>query len=142
MVSDSVLVDRLREILKVSDLETTTAGSVRRKLEEEFGVDLNDRKAFIRDQIDLFLRTHVEETPNDDVQEVEQEQETENVKEEENDDSCSQEEENESDTGTKEKSQYVFLCNFLTFSFYSTYLLDPFFMMGRNHLILFASARI
>ncbi|XP_009629952.1 upstream activation factor subunit UAF30-like isoform X2 [Nicotiana tabacum] len=106
MVSDSVLVDRLREILKVSDLETTTAGSVRRNLEEEFGVDLNDRKAFIRDQIDLFLRIHVEETPNDDVQEVEEEeQETENVKEEENDDSCSQEEENESDTGTKEKSQ-------------------------------------
>ncbi|XP_009774096.1 upstream activation factor subunit UAF30 isoform X2 [Nicotiana tabacum] len=105
MVSDSVLVDRLREILKVSDLETTTAGSVRRKLEEEFGVDLNDRKAFIRDQIDLFLRTHVEETPNDDVQEVEQEQETENVKEEENDDSCSQEEENETDTGAKEKAR-------------------------------------
>ncbi|KAK4340250.1 hypothetical protein RND71_041712 [Anisodus tanguticus] len=100
MVSDTVLVDRLREILRVSDLETATAGTVRRRLEEEFGVDLLDRKAFIRDQIDLFLRTHVEETPNDDVQEVE------NVKEEENDDSCSQEEdENDDDTGAKKKAR-------------------------------------
>ncbi|KAJ8530091.1 hypothetical protein K7X08_036926 [Anisodus acutangulus] len=100
MVSDTVLVDRLREILRVSDLETATAGTVRRRLEEEFGVDLLDRKAFIRDQIDLFLRTHVEETPNDDVQEVE------NVKEEDNDDSCSQEEdENDDDTGAKKKAR-------------------------------------
>ncbi|MCD7472727.1 hypothetical protein HAX54_014058 [Datura stramonium] len=40
MVSDSVLVDRLREILRVSDLETATAGTVRRRLEEELRVDM------------------------------------------------------------------------------------------------------
>ncbi|CAN4107656.1 unnamed protein product [Withania somnifera] len=106
MVSDSVLVDRLREILRVSDLETATAGTVRRSLEEEFGVDLLDRKAFIRDQIDLFLRTHVQETPNYDVQEAE------DVNEGENDNSCSQKEEEEpeseenddaSDTGSNKK---------------------------------------
>ncbi|KAJ8572325.1 hypothetical protein K7X08_008836 [Anisodus acutangulus] len=103
----------------VSDLETATAGTVRRRLEEEFGVDLLDRKAFIRDQIDLFLRTHVQETPNDDVQEAEnvkegengdscsqEEQESENVKEEENEDSCSEEkEENDDDTGGKKKAR-------------------------------------
>ncbi|XP_055815797.1 upstream activation factor subunit spp27-like isoform X2 [Solanum dulcamara] len=123
MVSDSVLVHRLREILRVSDLEIATAGTVRRRLEEEFGVDLLDRKAFIRDQIDLFLRTHVEETPNDDVHEAEndkdgenddscsqeeeeeKEQESVNVKEDENGDSCSQEEEDESATGAKKKAR-------------------------------------
>lgn len=129
MVSDSVLVHRLREILRVSDLEISTAGTVRRRLEEEFGVDLLDRKAFIRDQIDLFLRTHVEETPNDDVHEAENDKEGENddscsqekeeeksvnVKEDENGDSCSQEEEDESATGAKKKARYDILLNFIS----------------------------
>ncbi|KAE8668396.1 Protein TRI1 [Hibiscus syriacus] len=57
MVSDSDLVARLREILSQSDLDTATAGSVRKQLEEEFGVDLSDRKGFMRDQIDVFLET-------------------------------------------------------------------------------------
>ncbi|KAK4777602.1 hypothetical protein SAY87_017789 [Trapa incisa] len=55
MVSDSELVVRLREILRDSDLDKATAGSVRRQLEEDLGVDLSDRKAFVRDQIDVFL---------------------------------------------------------------------------------------
>ncbi|PKA57386.1 Zinc finger CCCH domain-containing protein 19 [Apostasia shenzhenica] len=55
MVSEKELVERLRVILRTSDLSTTTAASVRRKLEEDFGVDLTERKAFVRDQIDLFL---------------------------------------------------------------------------------------
>ncbi|XP_039063009.1 upstream activation factor subunit UAF30-like [Hibiscus syriacus] len=57
MVSDSDLVARLREILLESDLDTATAGSVRKQLEEDFGVDLSDRKGFVRDQIDIFLET-------------------------------------------------------------------------------------
>ncbi|MCE5166286.1 hypothetical protein HAX54_016950, partial [Datura stramonium] len=100
---------------------TATAGSVRRRLEEEFGVVLLDRKAFIRDQIDLFLRTHVEETPNDDVPEAE------DLKEGENDDSCSQkeeeeqdsdnvkEEENGSDTGAKKKARGLALLSVFFF---------------------------
>nr|GMC83361.1 upstream activation factor subunit spp27-like isoform X1 [Ipomoea batatas] len=59
MVSDSELVGRLWDILRDADLETATAASVRRRLEEQLGVCLLDRKAFIRDQIDLFLQTHV-----------------------------------------------------------------------------------
>ncbi|KAK6136848.1 hypothetical protein DH2020_029403 [Rehmannia glutinosa] len=55
MVSDSQLVNRLQEILRASDLETTTAAGVRRRLEEEFFVDLYGRRAFVREQIDLFL---------------------------------------------------------------------------------------
>lgn len=57
MVSDSELLDRLREILGRSDLDKATAGSVRRQLEEEFGVDLSDRKGFIREQIDAYLQS-------------------------------------------------------------------------------------
>lgn len=59
MVSESDLLTRLREILSTSDLETATAGSVRRELEKHFGVDLSDRKAFVRDQIDIYLESKV-----------------------------------------------------------------------------------
>lgn len=55
MVSDSELVNRLREILSTSDLNTTTAGAVRRQLEQDFGIDLSDRKKFISQQIDQIL---------------------------------------------------------------------------------------
>ncbi|CAI0553799.1 unnamed protein product [Linum tenue] len=61
MVSDSELIGRLREFLKNSDLETTTTTIVRRKLEEDFGVDLSDKKGFIREQVDLFLESQFEE---------------------------------------------------------------------------------
>ncbi|XP_008792591.2 upstream activation factor subunit spp27 isoform X2 [Phoenix dactylifera] len=59
MVSDSELVERLREFLRASDLSTTTTAIVRRKLEEDFGVDLSDKKAFIREQVDLFLHSEL-----------------------------------------------------------------------------------
>ncbi|KAL6894143.1 hypothetical protein ACP4OV_008241 [Aristida adscensionis] len=55
MVSDSELVERLREVLRSSDLNTTTTAALRRRLEEDFGADLSDKKAFIREQVDLFL---------------------------------------------------------------------------------------
>ncbi|KAK8958008.1 hypothetical protein KSP39_PZI000215 [Platanthera zijinensis] len=55
MASEAELVDRLRDILRSSDLSTTTAAIVRRKLETDFGVDLSEKKAFIREQIDIFL---------------------------------------------------------------------------------------
>ncbi|CAH8358438.1 unnamed protein product [Eruca vesicaria subsp. sativa] len=58
MVSDEDLVTRLREILSSSDLETTTPATVRRQLEADFGVELTDKKAFIRDQIDAFLESN------------------------------------------------------------------------------------
>ena len=63
MVSDSDLATRLRDILRSSDLDTTTPSGVRRQLEEFFGVDLSDRKAFIRDQIDAFLQSGMAENP-------------------------------------------------------------------------------
>ncbi|KAL5790765.1 hypothetical protein ACOSQ2_005653 [Xanthoceras sorbifolium] len=58
MVSDSDLVTRLCQILRTSDLDTATAATVRRQLEQDCNVDLSDRKAFVRDQIDIFLRNN------------------------------------------------------------------------------------
>ncbi|XP_059282123.1 upstream activation factor subunit UAF30-like isoform X2 [Lycium ferocissimum] len=57
MVSDTELIGRLREFLSTSDLTTTTTATVRRKLEEDFGIDLSDKKGFIREQVDLYLET-------------------------------------------------------------------------------------
>ncbi|EPS57960.1 hypothetical protein M569_16857, partial [Genlisea aurea] len=60
MVSDSELIVRLREFLSTCDLDTTTTAIVRRRLEADFGVDLSDRKAFIRDQVDDYLQSRME----------------------------------------------------------------------------------
>ncbi|KAK7406587.1 hypothetical protein VNO78_08215 [Psophocarpus tetragonolobus] len=70
MVSESELIGRLREFLRSSDLNTTTTATVRRQLEADFGIDLSDRKAFIREQVDLFLQT--EHNQNDQVEEQHQ----------------------------------------------------------------------
>ncbi|GFQ06408.1 upstream activation factor subunit spp27 [Phtheirospermum japonicum] len=84
MVSDSELIERLREILSTSDLNTTTNAIVRRRLEEDFGIDLSDRKAFIREQVDCYMQSQFENaTDNEDenngegVAEVEEEEGTE-----------------------------------------------------------------
>ncbi|PWA49109.1 DEK, C-terminal [Artemisia annua] len=70
MVSDSDLVNRLHEFLKISDLTTTTTATVRKQLEQDFGIDLSEKKKFIREQVDLYLQNQQQ---NDD-QEQEQEQ--------------------------------------------------------------------
>ncbi|KAF7828755.1 upstream activation factor subunit spp27-like isoform X1 [Senna tora] len=75
MVSESELIGRLREFLRSSDLNTTTTATVRRQLENDFGIDLSDRKAFIREQVDLFLQTeHEREQPEEEEPEDEQDQ--------------------------------------------------------------------
>ena len=68
MVSESDLIDRLREFLRSSDLNTTTTAIVRRKLEEDFGVDLSDKKAFIREQVDLFLETELQKAQEEEAE--------------------------------------------------------------------------
>lgn len=70
MVSESDLVERLREFLRSSDLNTTTTAIVRRRLEEDFGVDLSDRKAFIREQVDLFLQSQLENDKGEEDEEI------------------------------------------------------------------------
>ncbi|KAH7520134.1 hypothetical protein FEM48_Zijuj08G0111900 [Ziziphus jujuba var. spinosa] len=77
MVSDSELIERLREFLRNSDLNTTTTAIVRRKLQEDFGVDLSDKKAFIREQVDLFLQSELDRTEQEQEPEEEEEEEEE-----------------------------------------------------------------
>ncbi|XP_075674265.1 uncharacterized protein LOC142643493 [Castanea sativa] len=108
MVSDLDLVNRLREILRSSDLDTATAGGIRRQLEKDFGVDLSDRKTFVRDQIDIFLETLPPKQEQEEEEEEEEEEEdaeevggeSENVKEE-NDVVEEEEEEEEEESEAK-----------------------------------------
>ncbi|CAN6309210.1 unnamed protein product [Urochloa humidicola] len=79
MVSDPELVERLQEVLRSSDLNTTTTAALRRRLEEDFGADLSHKKAFIREQVDLYLA----EVAAKAEPEVVKEEEPEEVKEEE-----------------------------------------------------------
>ncbi|KAH0695568.1 hypothetical protein KY289_015567 [Solanum tuberosum] len=117
MVSDSELVDRLREFLSTSDLNITTNTDVRRKLEEDFNIDLSDRKVFIREQIDLYLESHYqvnqENENNEEKMEEENDQgppaevksqvseEEEDQKEEEEEEDPEEEEEEESEAVAK-----------------------------------------
>ena len=124
MVSDSDLVNRLREILRSSDLDTATAGSIRRQLEKDFGVDLSDRKTFVRDQIDIFLETLPPKQEQEEEEEEEEEvgEESENVKEEndvveEEDEGEEEEEEEVSEAKGRKKGGWVFslIQNFFLF---------------------------
>ncbi|KAK6924092.1 DEK, C-terminal [Dillenia turbinata] len=97
MVTDSELVHRLREFLKTSDLNTTTTAIVRKRLEEEFGVDLTEKKAFIREQVDLFLQSQLEKAQEEEEEEAVEDGE-EKVRAEESEGSIENEEgEEESD---------------------------------------------
>ncbi|QDZ20358.1 SWIB domain-containing protein [Chloropicon primus] len=49
------ILDRLREILKASDLEKTTGKSLRRQLESELGKDLSAYKPLIKEEIRKYL---------------------------------------------------------------------------------------
>lgn len=95
-MSDSDLVARLRQILQSSDLNTATVASIRRQLEGEFGVSLNDRKAFITEQIDFFIRTQFSQ-PQNDAAEQSSEEEEEEVEEEDVDDNGNEEKEDENE---------------------------------------------
>ncbi|CAN6281244.1 unnamed protein product [Urochloa humidicola] len=79
MVSDPELVERLQEVLRSSDLNTTTTAALRRRLEEDFGADLSHKKAFIREQVDLYLAEVAAKAEPEEVKEEEPEE----VKEEE-----------------------------------------------------------
>lgn len=104
MVSDSELVGRIREIIRGSDLNTTTAGGVRRRLEEVFSIDLHERRHFIREQIDIFLH-ELRECQNNEP-EAEQEEENENR----NDENSEEEEKMEkSDEDRSSKDRWIFL---------------------------------
>ncbi|GJY87439.1 upstream activation factor subunit spp27-like protein [Tanacetum coccineum] len=91
MVSDSDLVNRLHECLKTSDLTTTTTATVRKQLEQDFGIDLTDKKKFIREQVDLYLQNQQQ---NDD-------QEQEDVNIDEQDEEVQDDDDEEASNGKK-----------------------------------------
>ncbi|CAJ1929763.1 unnamed protein product [Sphenostylis stenocarpa] len=108
MVSESELIGRLREFLRSSDLNTTTTATVRRQLEVDFGIDLSQRKAFIREQVDLFLQTEhnqeqQKEDQNDDVPEDQEEEEEAPDNPEQSQPSYSKEESGEEDDSDEEE---------------------------------------
>ncbi|KAL2348420.1 hypothetical protein Fmac_002420 [Flemingia macrophylla] len=103
MVSESELIARLREFLRSSDLNTTTTATVRRQLEHDFGIDLSDRKSFIREQVDLFLQT--EHSQNDDVPQEEHEQAPSDSNEETDDQEEEEDKPNQVKNGNKNKAR-------------------------------------
>lgn len=57
-VSDDELVGRLHIQLKQADLSIATTTSIRQKLENELGIELGERAAFIRHHMDAYLKCH------------------------------------------------------------------------------------
>jgi len=124
MVSDSELIARLREFLRGSDLNTTTTGTVRRRLEEDFGVDLTDKKAFIREQVDLFLQSEHEvaeedgEAEEDDRTATAETQETDRSGSKNEDDDDEEEEVEETSNGKGKRRSVNFIFNWIFFFFF------------------------
>lgn len=102
MVTDGELVERLRSLLRTSDLSTTTTAAVRRQLEADLDLDLSDKKPFIREQVDLFL-SELENENKEEQGEEEEEEENEAKEEEEEEEEGGSEEEAE-DEAEEEKS--------------------------------------
>ncbi|GER30846.1 SWIB/MDM2 domain containing protein [Striga asiatica] len=105
MVSDSELIERLREFLSASDLNTTTTAIVRRRLEEDFGIDLSDRKAFIREQVDAYMQSQFENAAdNEDEINVEADENEGDGEEEDEVEVEEEEEQVEEDEGAKDST--------------------------------------
>ncbi|KAI7998418.1 hypothetical protein LOK49_LG10G01549 [Camellia lanceoleosa] len=104
-------MELLKSSMETFGLNTTTAGSVRCTLGSEFGVNLSDRKAFIRDQIDSFLETCVQRTHNNAVTVEEEDDEkaiheeaSETLKLEDNKSKSEEEEESDGHRSKKRRS--------------------------------------
>lgn len=54
-LDDAVIIDRLKQMLAEADLNVTTERNLRKKLEEEFGVDLTAKKQLIRGEVGSIL---------------------------------------------------------------------------------------
>ena len=82
MVSDEDLTKKISELLDKADLTTTTTSLIRKQLELEFGIDLNDRKSFVREKVDLYLQRHHQNTEEEEEKEkgCKEEEETEGAK--------------------------------------------------------------
>jgi|Transcript_10696 chromatin remodeling complex protein RSC6 len=55
---DASVIKRLHQILKTADLEKTTVKNIQKQLEGDLGVPMSDRKQFIRDEVEKFLKSN------------------------------------------------------------------------------------
>lgn len=84
MVEDEKIVARLQELLGEVNMTQTSERMLREKLEEEFGVDLSDKKALVRSEVDKYLAEHRpppedDKGNDDDAQEGEDEEDGEDA---------------------------------------------------------------
>eukprot|EP00228_Micromonas_bravo_P008745 CAMPEP_0203005812 /NCGR_PEP_ID=MMETSP1401-20130829/3282_1 /ASSEMBLY_ACC=CAM_ASM_000894 /TAXON_ID=38833 /ORGANISM="Micromonas pusilla, Strain CCAC1681" /LENGTH=285 /DNA_ID=CAMNT_0049747441 /DNA_START=45 /DNA_END=902 /DNA_ORIENTATION=+ len=54
---DGAVIKRLHQILKNADLEKTTVKNIQKQLEVDLEISLSDRKAFIREEVQKFLKS-------------------------------------------------------------------------------------
>ncbi|PWA76674.1 DEK, C-terminal [Artemisia annua] len=103
--ANSELLKHLHNVLKTSDLDTATAATVRRRLEEQLDIDLSDKKTYIRKQIDLYLQSHYNDNNPEPEKEGEEGEEKDlgNVKEEEESDGSVSAKDDESEKGESEE---------------------------------------
>ncbi|KAH9618817.1 hypothetical protein KSS87_007321 [Heliosperma pusillum] len=66
MVTEAELALKVHEFLQSSDLKKTTNNIVFKKLEADFGVNLSDKKPFLRQQVDRFLQSQYPVSDDDD----------------------------------------------------------------------------
>lgn len=92
MPDDAVITGRIRELLKEVDLATTSEKMLRKRLQEEFKVDLSSKKALLRAEIQAYL----------------EEQEKNNPQEEEEDEASEEEEEDDGSNKRKKGSSHAF----------------------------------
>ncbi|GAB2227296.1 hypothetical protein Droror1_Dr00009112 [Drosera rotundifolia] len=107
MVTDSELATRLRTHLAAADLSTTTTTILRRKLEHDLGLDLADRKVFLRQQVESFLQNQHENSEeefyrDDDVDSYD---EGDGDDDDDDDDTTSSSEEEENGDGVAEEGK-------------------------------------
>ncbi|GLC41854.1 hypothetical protein PLESTM_001258300 [Pleodorina starrii] len=72
-VTDEQIIERLRVLLGESDLQTTTEKMLRKKLEEEFKLDMAEKKAIIRKEIEKYLEEQAANGQDEDEDEDEEE---------------------------------------------------------------------
>ena len=58
--NDASVIRHLHQILETEDLKKTTAKNIRKRLQDDLGVDMSNRKQFISDEIEKFLKSNVD----------------------------------------------------------------------------------
>lgn len=104
MVSDAEIVRQLTAVLRHADLNTTTTTAIRQQLESDLGIDLSEKKLFIRQQVDLYLQKQSQEHQEEGDDEVSEEKGERDQEEDDEDGDGGEEEQDENDSTETGKS--------------------------------------